>query len=71
MNLQKQGKIVTHIGHAGLQAGTIIRDMDSNEELMDLPSRQTYWPFMEREVIPGISNEKTVESIKAALAAIQ
>jgi muconolactone delta-isomerase len=71
MDLKKQGKVVMHIGHAGLQAGTIIWDVDSNEELMDLLSRQTFWPFMEWQIIPGIPTEKTLESLKGALAAVQ
>ena len=71
MNLQKKGKVVTHVGHAGLQSGTIIWDVDSNEELMDILSRLPFWPFMEWEIIPGIPIEKTLESLKGALAAVR
>ncbi len=71
VNLQKQGKVVMHVGHAGLQAGTIIWDVDSNDELMDLLCQQTYWPFMEWEIIPGIAIEKTLESLKGTLAAVK
>ena len=71
VNLKKQGKVVMHIGHAGLQAGTIIWDVDSNDELMDMLAGLSFWPFMEWEIVPGIPIEKTLESLKKALAAVQ
>jgi muconolactone delta-isomerase len=71
VNYKEQGKVVLHVGHAGLQAGTIIWDVDSNDELMDMLSRLPFWPLMEWEIIPGIAIEKTLESLKGALAAVQ
>ena len=71
MNYQKQGKVVMHVGFAGRQAGAIIWDVGSNEELMGVLTRLPFWPFLEWEVIPLISTEQTVESARQALAAIR
>jgi len=71
VNYKKEGKIVVHVGYVGRQAGTIIWDVESNEELMQILSQLPFWPFMEWEVIPLISTEQTIESLKGALAAVQ
>lgn len=71
VNYKKQGKVVLHVGYAGRQAGSIIWDLDSHEELMRILSRLPYWPFLEWEIIPLISTEQTVESLKHALASLQ
>jgi muconolactone delta-isomerase len=70
VNYKKQGKVVLHVGYVGRQAGTIIWDVDSNEELMRILSQLPYWPFLEWEIIPLISTEQTIESIKQALASV-
>jgi len=70
VNYEKQGKIVLHVGYVGRQAGTIIWDVDSNEELMRILSQLPFWPFLEWEIIPLISTEQTIESIKQALASV-
>jgi len=71
MKYKKQGKIVVHGAFVGRSAGCIIWDVDSNEELQKLVSQQPWWPFMETEIIPLISTENTLESVKQSLAAVQ
>jgi len=70
VNYKKQGKVVLHVGYVGRPAGTIIWDVDSNEELMRILSQLPFWPFLEWEIIPLISTEQTIESIKQALASV-
>ena len=69
-DFKKQGKVVLHVGFVGRQAGTILWDVDSNEELMGLLSQLPFWPFLEWEIIPAISTEQTLESLKQALASV-
>lgn len=71
MEYKKQGKIVAHGGFVGRQAGCIIWDVDSNEELQRLLTQQPLWPFMEWEITPLISTEHALESIKQSLAAVR
>lgn len=71
MNYKKQGKVVMHVGYVGRQAGTIIWDVDSNEELMRMLSQLAFWPFLEWEIIPLVSTEQTIESVKQALASVR
>ncbi|OHB79076.1 MAG: hypothetical protein A2Z25_22735 [Planctomycetes bacterium RBG_16_55_9] len=68
---QEQGKVVLHVGYAGRQGGTIIWDVDSHEELMRILSQLPFWPFMEWEIIPGLSIEQTMASLKQALGAVR
>jgi muconolactone delta-isomerase len=70
VNYKKQGKVVVHVGFVGRQAGTILWDVDSHEELMQLLARLPFWPFLEWEIIPSISTEQTLKSIEQALASI-
>ena len=71
MNYKKQGKVVMHLGFVGRQAGIIIWDVDSNEELMQILCQLPFWPFLEWEIIPAISTETTIESLKQTLASVQ
>ena len=71
MNYKKEGKVVLHVGYAGRQAGTIVWDVDSNEELMRTLSQLPFWPFLEWEIIPLVSTEQTIESVKQALASVR
>ncbi len=71
MKYKKQGKVVVHGAFAGGQAGCIIWDVDSNEELHRLVSQQPWWPFMETEIIPLISTENTLESVKQFLESVR
>lgn len=64
MKYKKQGKVVMHGAFVGRSAGCIIWDVDSNEELQRLVSQQPWWPFMETEIIPLISTENTLQSVK-------
>ena len=67
----KQGKVVLHVGFVGRQAGSMVWDVDSNEELMQLLAQLPFWPFLEWEIIPAISIEQTLESLKQALASVR
>ena len=67
LDLKKKGKVVLHGGYVGRQAGCIIFDADSNEELQTLISRQPLWPFMWWEITPLISTERALEGVKEAL----
>jgi len=71
MDYKKQGKVVVHGGFVGQQAGYIIWDVDSNEELQRLVSQQPVWPFMEWEIVPLISTEQALESVKQSLASMR
>lgn len=70
MDYKKQGKIVMHAGVVGRHAGIMVWDVDSNEELQRLLTGLSFWPFMEWEIVPLISTEQTIESIKQSLAAV-
>lgn len=67
---QEQGKVVLHVGFAGRQAGMIVWDVDSHHELMQILTQLPSWPFLEWEIIPGLSNEQVLESIKQSMAAL-
>jgi muconolactone delta-isomerase len=54
-NYKKEGKVVLHVGYAGRQAGSIVWNVDSHEELMQVLSQLPFWPFMEWEIIPLLS----------------
>ena len=71
MEYKKQGKVLLHVGFVGRQAGCIIWDVESNDELQRLLAPLPFWPFMEWEIIPGLSTEKILESIKQAQAAVR
>lgn len=71
MNYKKKGKVVLHVGYVGRQAGTIIWDVDSNEELMRILSQLPFWPFLEWEIIPLVSTEQTIASVKQALVSVR
>ena len=70
LNYKEQGKVMLHVGYAGRQGGSIIWDVDSNEELMRILSQLPFWPFLQWEIVPLISTEQAIESIKQALAAV-
>jgi muconolactone D-isomerase len=71
MKYKEQGKIVVHGAPVGQQAGYMIWDVDSNSELQTLVTQLPVWPFMEWEIVPLISTEETIESVKQALASVQ
>ena len=68
VNLKKQGKVLFHGAFVGRQAGCMIWSVDSNEELQRLLTGLPMWPFMEWEIIPLISTEQTLASLKQSLA---
>ncbi len=68
---KKQGKIVVHGTPVGRQAGYMIWDVDSNQELQTLVTRLPVWPFMEWEIIPLISIQEVIESVEHSLAAVR
>lgn len=70
VNYRKEGKVVLHVGYAGRRGGAIIWDVESNEELMKILSQLPFWPFLEWEIVPLISTEYALESIKHALASV-
>lgn len=70
MDLRKEGKVQVHGGFVGRQAGCIIWDVDSNEELQRLVSNLPLWPFMDWEVTPLVSTEQALQSVKSALASL-
>ena len=69
--LREQGKIVQHVCFAGRQAGAILWDVESNNELQTLLAALPFWPFMEWEIVPVITTEQSIESLKTALAAVR
>ena len=71
MSYKKQGKVVFHGAPVGQKAGYTIYDVDSNEELQSLYSRLPLFPFIETEIIPLISTQDALESIKESLAAVR
>ena len=71
VSYREQGKVVLHAGFAGRQAGITIWDVDSNDELQRLLTQLPFWPFMEWEITPLITTERTLESVKQALAAVR
>lgn len=71
MDYKKQGKVVVHGGFVSRKGGCIIYDVDSNEELGRLDSQLPLWPFMETDIIPLISTEQALASLKQALAAMR
>lgn len=68
---KKQGKVVIHCGLVGQQAGVMIWNVNSNEELHALLSQLPFWPFMEWTITPLLSTEQTIASVKEALAKIR
>jgi muconolactone delta-isomerase len=71
MNYKKQGKVIVHGAFVGRQAGCIIWDVDSNEELQRSLTQLPFFPFMEWEITPLISTEHTLESLKQSVAAVR
>jgi muconolactone delta-isomerase len=71
MEYQKQGKILLHVGLVGRSAGCMVWNVDSNDELQRLLTAMAFWPFMEWEIIPALSTEKTIESVKQSQAAVR
>ena len=71
LKYKQQGKVVVHGAPVGQQAGYMIWDVDSNKELQTLVTRLPAWPFMEWEIVPLISTEDTIESIKQNLASVR
>jgi muconolactone delta-isomerase len=69
-NHKKEGKVVLHVGFAGRQGGVILWDVDSHEELMGLMARLPFWPFLEWDVIPALSTEQILASLRQALASV-
>jgi len=63
---REEGKVVFHGGVVGRQAGCMIWDVESNEELQRLLSQLPFWPLMEWEITPLISTEQALESLKQA-----
>jgi muconolactone delta-isomerase len=71
MNYKEQGKVVFHGAPVAQKAGYTICDVDSNEELQSSYSQLRLFPFIETEIIPLISAEQALESIKQSLAAMR
>lgn len=71
VNYRKEGKVVLHVAYAGRQGGSIIWDLESHDELMQILSQLPFWPFLEWEIIPLISTEQTMEGLKRHLASVQ
>jgi muconolactone delta-isomerase len=70
LSYREAGKVVLHVGFAGRQGGAIIWDVDSHEELMGLMSRLPFWHYLHWEVIPALSTEQILGSLKGAMAAL-
>ena len=70
LKYKEQGKIIVHGGYVGRQAGCIIWNVDSNEELQRLITQLPLWPFMEWEIIPLISTETALESVKQGIESL-
>jgi len=69
-NYQKEGKVVLHLGYVGRSGGVIIWDVDSHEKLQQILSQLPFWPFLEWEIIPVLSTEQILASIRQAQAAV-
>jgi len=67
---KQKGKIVVHGAYVGRRAGCIIWDVDSNKELQSLLIQLPLWPFMEWDIIPLLSTDETLESVKQAMQAL-
>lgn len=68
IHYKKQGKIVAGGAMAGRKGSYAIFDVDSIEELQRLVTQLPMFPFMEVELIPLISWEQTLESVKGIRA---
>jgi muconolactone D-isomerase len=64
MSYKKQGKVLAGGAIAGRKGSYAIFDIDSIEELQGMVVRLPMYPFMDVELIPLISWEQTLESIK-------
>ncbi len=65
---KQQGKLLVHGALVGQQAGYMIWDVDTHKELQGLLCQLPVWPFLEWEVIPLISTEDVLDSVRQALA---
>ncbi len=68
---EKQGKIIAQGDYAVGKGGCCIYDVESNEELHRLIAKLPTHAFLDWEVIPLLSREKTIEMIKQARASMQ
>ena len=64
MTYKQQGKILAGGAMAGRKGSYAIFDVDSIEELQRLVAQLPMFPFMEIELIPLISWEQTLASVK-------
>lgn len=65
--LENSGKVVAGGAFIGQQAGCVIADVASNEELADLLNRLPIFGYLEWEVIPMIPAERALETAKWTL----
>ena len=68
LELKIQGKIVIHGSFVGRQAGCFIWNVDSNEELQSLLTQMPLWPFMDWDIVPMISTEAAMDSVRQSVA---
>ena len=52
----------------GRQAGCFVWDVDSNEELQNLLTGMPLWPFMDWDIVPMISTEAGLASVKKSIS---
>ncbi len=68
IELKKQGKILIHGAFVGRQSGCFIWDVDSNEELQSLLTGLPLWPFMDWDIVPMISTETGLATVKKSIS---
>lgn len=71
MRYKKQGKVLFHAAPVGRQAGYMIWDVASNEELQFLLTQLPFWPFLDWDVVPLVSTEEVMKSLKQSMEATQ
>lgn len=70
MTYKQQGKILAGGAMVGRKGSYAIFDVNSIEELQRLVAQLPMFPFMEVELIPLISWEQTLESVKEMRASL-
>lgn len=68
---EKQDKILAQGALAGAKGSYHIYDVESSEELHTLICELPLFPFGDWEIVPLISNEKAMESVKQSLASVR
>jgi len=71
MNYKQQGKVLAGGAMAGRKGSYAIFNVDSMEELQRLVTQLPMYPFMEVELIPLISWEQTLQSVKQIQASLE